>query len=98
MKKLTLAAASQILEQNPNINIVNVDIGTLFDNIIANPDDFTLTNVTDNFLSSGLDDPNDFLFFDNDHPTTTVHNLIADEAIKSITQIPELLSILATSL
>ena len=94
----TLAAASQILEQNPNINIVNLDIETLFDNIIANPDDFTLTNITDNFLTSGLDDPSGFLFFDDIHPTTTVHSLIANEAMKSITQIPELLSILETSL
>ena len=93
-----LATASQILEQNPNINIVNVDIRTSFDNIIANPDNFTLTNVTDNFLTSGLDDPSGFLFFDDIHPTTTVHSLIADETMKSITQIPELLSILETSL
>ena len=94
----TLATASQILEQNPNINIVNVDIGTSFDNIIANPDNFTLTNVTDNFLTSGMDDPSGFLFFDDIHPTTTVHNIIADETMKSITPIPELLSILETSL
>ena len=97
MKKLTLAAASQILEQNPNINIVNVDIRVLADNMIANPDDFTLTNVTDNFLTSGLDDPSGFLFFDDRHPTTAGHSLIADETMKSITQIPELLSILETS-
>ena len=93
-----LATASQILEQNPNINIINVDIRTLLDNIIANPDNFTLTNVTDNFLTSGLDDPSGFLFFDDIHPTTTVHSLIADETMKSITQISELLSILETSL
>ena len=72
----------------------NVDIGTSFDNIIANPDDFTLTNITDNFLTSGMDDPSGFLFFDDIHPTTTVHNIIADETMKSITPIPELLSIL----
>ena len=94
----TLATASQILEQNPNINIVNLDIETLFDNIIANPDDFTLTNVTDNFLTSGLDDPSGFLFFDDIHPTTTVHSFIAENTMKSITQIPELLSIVETSL
>ncbi|MEB3340818.1 SGNH/GDSL hydrolase family protein [Okeania sp.] len=93
-----LAATSQILEQDPNINIINLDIGTLFDNAIANPGDFELTNVIDNFLNSGLDNVDNFLFFDNVHPTANVHSAIADTAITSITEINELLSIVETSL
>ena len=95
-----LAAASSILEADPNINIINVDVKTVVDNIIANPDDFGFTNVTDSFLASGLDlnSANNFLFFDTIHPTTNGHNFIADEAIKSITEISELVSILETSL
>jgi len=93
-----LAAASPILEQDPNINIINVDIGSLFDNIIANPSDFGFTNVTDSFLASGPNNPDNFLFFDAIHPTTNGHNFVANEAIKSITEISELLSIFETSL
>ena len=92
-----LAAASPILEQDPNINIINVDVGTLVDNIIANPSDFGFTNVTDSFLASGPNNPDDFLFFDPIHPTTNGHNFVADTAIKSITEINELLSIVETS-
>ena len=92
-----LAAASQILEQDPNINIINLDIRGLVDNIIANPDDFGFTNVTDSFLGSGATNPDDFLFFDGIHPTTNGHSFVADTAIKSITEIPELADILAVS-
>ncbi|MGK7922033.1 MAG: SGNH/GDSL hydrolase family protein [Trichodesmium sp.] len=92
-----LAAASAILEQDSNINIINVDTATLIDDIITNPGDFGFTNVTDSFLNSGLDNPDNFLFFDNIHPTASTHNLIADTAIKSITEIPELVDILAVT-
>ncbi len=92
-----LAAASPILEQDPNINIINVDTRTVVDNIIANPSDFGFTNVTDSFLASGPNNPDNFLFFDDVHPTTNAHNFVADEAMKSITEITELLSILETS-
>ncbi|NEQ78279.1 MAG: SGNH/GDSL hydrolase family protein [Okeania sp. SIO2C9] len=92
-----LAAASQILEQDPNINIISPDFRTIVDNIIANPTDFGFTNVTDNFLASGAINPDDFLFFDNIHPTTNGHNFLADTAIKSITEISELVSILEAS-
>lgn len=92
-----LAAASEILEQDPNINIINVDIRTLVDNVVVNPADFGFTNVTDNFLASGATNPDDFLFVDGVHPTTNGHNFVADTAIKSITEIPELVDILAAS-
>ncbi|WP_094678049.1 SGNH/GDSL hydrolase family protein [Hydrocoleum sp. CS-953] len=92
-----LAATSPILEQDPNINIINFDSRTSIDNIIANPGDFGFTNVTDSFLASGPNNPDDFLFFDEIHPTDNGHNFIADSAIKSITEINELLSIVETS-
>jgi len=89
-----LAGAIAGLEQNPNINIIDLDVRTVVDSAIANPSQFGFTNVTDNFLQSGATNPNQFLFWDEVHPTNPGHNLIADLALKSITNIPELTNIL----
>ncbi len=89
-----LAAAIANLEQNPNINIIHLDVKSLVDEAIANPSQFGFTNVTDNFLLSGATNPNQFLFWDRLHPTNPGHNQIADRALKAITNIPELTSLL----
>ena len=88
-----LTGAIANLEQNPNINIIPLDVRTLVDNAIANPSQFGFTNVTSNFLKSGATNANQFLFWDEVHPTNPGHNLIADLALKAITSIPELTSL-----
>jgi outer membrane lipase/esterase len=85
------------LEQNPNINIIPVDVYGLVNNIIASPGDFDLTNVTDNFLESGAADASQYLFWDILHPTAVGHQEVAQGAISSITRIPEVVDILQTS-
>lgn len=79
--------------QNLNINIIPLDVRTLVDNAIANPSQFGFTNVTSNFLQSDATNANQFLFWDDVHPTNPGHNLIADLALKAITSIPELTSL-----
>jgi phospholipase/lecithinase/hemolysin len=73
---------------NPEVNILEIDIDRLFDEILTKPHDFGLTNIVDNY--SGIDiytgnnsssaegNPNEYLFFDSVHPTTTAQGLIAD--------------------
>jgi phospholipase/lecithinase/hemolysin len=73
---------------NPDVNIVEIDVNELVDEIFDNPGEFGLTHVTDNF--SGIDlyadlnqppasgNPNEYFYWDSVHPTTTVHNLVAD--------------------
>ena len=73
---------------NPNVDIVEIDINELADEISDNPGEFGLTNVTDNF--SGIDliaelnqppasgNPNEYFYWDSIHPTTTVHDSVAD--------------------
>lgn len=98
----TLAAAIQNLEQNPNINVIPVDVGTLFNNAIANPAQFGFTNVTNNLVpGAGTSpelrgftlppgtNPDQYLFWDAIHPTARAHQLIADTALKATTAIPE---------
>ncbi|AMW31809.1 MULTISPECIES: SGNH/GDSL hydrolase family protein [Arthrospira] len=64
-----------------NAHISFFDVGSLFDNAIANPQEFGLTNVTDSCLSlrSGTicQNPHEYLFWDYIHPTTTAHQIIA---------------------
>ncbi|MBD2181705.1 SGNH/GDSL hydrolase family protein, partial [Aerosakkonema funiforme] len=102
----TLAATIQSLEQNPNINIIPVDVSTLFSNAIANPANYGFTNVTNNLVPgagtnpavSGFTlppgtNPNEYLFWDAIHPTARAHQLIAETALKTTTAIPEMVSI-----
>ncbi len=76
---------------NPLLNIYSVDVNTLFKTVRSNPGQFGFTNVNDacvtgNSLSatSVCDNPNDFLFFDDVHPSSRAHSLIASAALASV--------------
>lgn len=64
-----------------NAHISFFNVGSVFDNAIANPQQFQLTNVTDSCLSlvSGTicQNPHQYLFWDYIHPTTTAHQIMA---------------------
>ncbi len=102
-----LAAAAQGLDVNPNINIALLDVNSLFNQAIASPASLGFTNATDSLVPGFGGDPsvgnitlppgtnpNQYLFWDNLHPTARAHALIADTAAKTLTAIPELVSIL----
>ncbi|HEY9299269.1 MAG TPA: SGNH/GDSL hydrolase family protein, partial [Phormidium sp.] len=102
-----LASSLAALEQNPSINIIPVDVFTLFNNAIANPAAFGFTNVTNNVLpGAGVDpslrgfpipggvNPNEYLFWDLVHPTTRAHSFVADTALKATTAVGEVVEIL----
>lgn len=77
-----LAAELLRLEHSLNIEIVQPDIYALFQEAISHPQEFGLTNVTDPLISQNPNDPlvkpNEFLFYDDEHPTTAVQKTIAD--------------------
>ncbi|HIK09804.1 MAG TPA: SGNH/GDSL hydrolase family protein [Oscillatoriaceae cyanobacterium M33_DOE_052] len=85
-----LAAAIPVLEQNLNVNVIPVDVNTLINNARSNPAAFGFTNVSNAFLTSGATNPNEFIFWDELHPTFRAHQLIADAANQAITAIAEL--------
>ncbi|HHP7229437.1 MAG TPA: SGNH/GDSL hydrolase family protein [Xenococcaceae cyanobacterium] len=80
---------------NPDINLIHIDVNELIDDIVDEPNAFGFTNVTDNF--TGIDlyaeisqppatgNPNEYLYWDSVHPTTTVHNLINDLVVDELT-------------
>jgi outer membrane lipase/esterase len=67
---------------NPQANLVQANLQGVLDIVIANPDAFGFTNVTQACLGSGpggsvCANPNEFLFFDTVHPTAAGHFFLA---------------------
>ena len=76
---------------NPDLNLISVDVFSLFNQVEANPGKFGFQDVVNpcvvgNFqtIVSVCPQPNDYLFFDSVHPTTGVHKLVADTALAAI--------------
>ncbi|MBD2095317.1 SGNH/GDSL hydrolase family protein [Trichocoleus sp. FACHB-591] len=78
------------LERSPGFdaNIIPLDINTLFQQVINQPSQFGLTNVTDScFVQqpfSICSNPNEYLFWDRIHPTTAAHQLIGNFAFDNL--------------
>ena len=76
-----------------SISLNVADTYSLLDKIAANPAAYGFTNTTDSCLN-GVNvcaNPNQYLFWDNQHPTAAGHALIADAALAAET--PEPMSI-----
>ncbi|AVH62808.1 MULTISPECIES: SGNH/GDSL hydrolase family protein [unclassified Nostoc] len=86
-----LAEELDKFSNNPDLNLISVNVSSLFNQIQANPGEFGFQNVTNpcvvgNFqtIISVCSQPNDYLFYDSVHPTTNAHKLIADTALAAI--------------
>jgi hypothetical protein len=79
---------------NPAITLLQLDVAGLFQQVLADPSAFGFTNVTDP-AAPGLDpgassydtsqvapNPDEFLFWDEIHPTTAGHALLASAAMQ----------------
>ena len=97
-------------QSQPDANIISLDINSLFADILASPGEFGLTNTTDSclinfqpgFLFDGVcDQPDEFLFWDDTHPTTAAYEIISDFALATLnedaptTSVPESSSVAA---
>ncbi|MGF1936244.1 MAG: SGNH/GDSL hydrolase family protein [Nostoc sp. ChiQUE02] len=87
---------------SPDINIIELNVNSLFDRIIVAPDEFGFTNVTNSCISKDLSvvpidfptqqvlcNPEKFVFWDEVHPTTTTHKLIGELAFSALKSVPE---------
>lgn len=74
------------------IDIYDVDASSLFAKAIANPASLEFTNVTDTCLNLSTaticSNPNEYLFWDDLHPTTAAHELIGDLALTRLNSQP----------
>ncbi|MGB3297357.1 MAG: SGNH/GDSL hydrolase family protein [Phormidesmis sp.] len=80
-------------QSHTDVDVIELDVATLFADLSANPGAFGLTNVTDPCLTNfqpgfqfeGIcDNPNQFLFWDDVHPTTAAYKLVSDLALERL--------------
>ncbi|WP_348267160.1 SGNH/GDSL hydrolase family protein [Edaphobacter paludis] len=62
------------------INVIGVNIDTLYNDILANPGAYGFNNVTDACMATAGCNPDTFLYWDSLHPTTSADALVADLA------------------
>ncbi|MDR9893486.1 SGNH/GDSL hydrolase family protein [Aetokthonos hydrillicola Thurmond2011] len=93
-----LAATLNFLSQklSSDVNIIPLDLNSLFNRIISAPDEFGFTNVSGYCIQDfsvvsvvlatqpSTCDPNKFLFWDPVHPTTVIHKLIGEFAFSVV--------------
>ena len=71
-------------------NITVLDVNSLLDDVIANPEEFGLTNVTEPFLApltltpTAGANPDEYLFYDTVHPTVADYTLVRDLALETL--------------
>jgi phospholipase/lecithinase/hemolysin len=81
------------LQGELGITIHQVDIDSIFQNIIANPGAYGLTNVTDSAIADGNLSGQGYLFWDTVHPTTVIQELIGDAAFATVVPEPSSLTL-----
>ena len=100
---------NQLSESLNGITIVSPNFYNLFNDIRENPGTFGLTNLNEACFNtetlSICSNPNEYLYWDNTHWTTTVHGIVGDFALeavksqhKSVPESTPILSIVALGL
>jgi len=72
------------LNREKHLRFVQLDVFSLFNQIVASPSKYSLTNVTASAQGIATIDPDTYLFWDDLHPTTRGHNILAVTAAGAI--------------
>jgi phospholipase/lecithinase/hemolysin len=67
------------------LRIRQLDVFSLFNQIIASPSSYSLANVTASSQGAYTVDPDTYLFWDDLHPTTKGHEILAQTAARMLT-------------
>jgi phospholipase/lecithinase/hemolysin len=86
----SLDTALNNLSLSYGIDIYDVDVNSLFAEAIASPASFGFTNVTDPCLTAAsvCSNPDEYLFWDDLHPTAVGHELVGDLALERLDSQP----------
>ena len=68
----------------PATHTIEYDIFSLFNDAVSNPSAYGFTNVTHACLLVACSNPDEFLFWDDFHPTTRGHAFIASELAAAV--------------
>jgi phospholipase/lecithinase/hemolysin len=71
------------------IDVVGVNVDGLFNSVTADPSAYGLTDVSDACDATAGCNPNTFLYWDTEHPTTEADSLIASLAAQDLAPTPE---------
>jgi phospholipase/lecithinase/hemolysin len=73
---------------SPDVNLIDLDVNTLFNQITGDPVKFGFTNLTESCLNLttfvSCSNPDKYLFWDQFHPTTVAHEKIAELALSAL--------------
>lgn len=79
-----LALDVSTFASKPGAHVHYVDVYSLEKQVNANPAAYGFTDVQSDYLTSGSGDPNNYVFWDNLHPTAHTHQLIARAAVAAV--------------
>jgi outer membrane lipase/esterase len=71
-----------------HLRFVQLDVFSLFNKIVASPSQYSLADVTTSSQGIYTVDPDTYLFWDDLHPTTRGHNILAQTAFSMIAPRP----------
>jgi len=66
------------------VSIYPVNVFSVFTQIVSDPSAFSLSNASSPAQGNFAVNPDTYLFWDDLHPTTRGHNLLADAALKAL--------------
>ncbi|MFP2903628.1 SGNH/GDSL hydrolase family protein [Pyxidicoccus sp. 3LFB2] len=80
---LWVQALARLRSEFPGLTLGGMDVYTLYSDIVSRPSAYGLTNVTGTAKGKAVN-PDKYLFWDDAHPTSAAHGILADEAYAMI--------------